>query len=74
MKLERINTFDGIMIVPKEKKDNFLFVHCAGHEDVKEADEDRLMDMLMVHGAIGVSIEDHSSVTELRKHNGKLNK
>ena len=66
MRLERINTFDGIMIVPKDKCDNFLFVHCAGHRDVKETDESRLANMLMLHGVKSVTIEDHSSVTELR--------
>ena len=66
MRLERINTFDGIRVIPKDTKDNLLFLHCSGGKDVKEADEDRLIEMLMVHGVIGVSIEDHSSVTELR--------
>ena len=66
MELERINTFDGIKVIPKDTKDNFLFLHCSGGEDVKEADEDNIMNMILAHGVEEVSIEDHSSVTELR--------
>ena len=71
MILQRINTFDGVMIIPKETRDNFLFNHCSDGKDVMGKDEAKLTNLLFLHGVTCVTIEDHSSVTELKEHQNK---
>ena len=66
MILQRINTFDGIVIIPKHEEDKFLFNHCAGGERVMEKDEDRLCEMLFMHDVGLIEILNADSVEELK--------
>ena len=71
MKLQRINAFDGIEIIPKHEEDKFLFNHCAGGERVMEKDEDRLCEMLFMHDVGLIEILNADSVEELISYQNK---
>ena len=71
MILQRINTFDGIVIIPKDEKDKFLFDHCSGGERVMEKDEARLIKMLFLHDVDLIDIQNTDSVEELTSYQNK---
>jgi hypothetical protein len=64
MILQRIQTFDGVQIIPKNAIDNILFNHCSKGEDVKDSQLPWISELLKIHGIKAIIVEDHSSVTE----------
>ena len=65
MKLERFNTFCGVMIRAYDGTDKALFKHCAGYDCIPEKDINIVENILFMHGIVSIETIDSSSVKEL---------
>ena len=71
MRLERFNTFDGVMIRAYYRADKALFKHCAGDEFILEKDAGIVTNLLFIHGVTSIETVSSSSALELDKQLAK---
>tara|TARA_R110000772_G_scaffold253676_1_gene369410 strand:- start:298 stop:513 length:216 start_codon:yes stop_codon:yes gene_type:complete len=67
MKIERFNTFEGVMVRAYYSTDRALFKHCSGDDSVAEKDMGIVEGLLFMHGVTSIETVTGASVLELNK-------
>ena len=67
MILQRISTFEGIELEPKNPVDNIIFNHCSNGEVILDVHLPYIVELLQAHGVKTIVVEDSDSVKGLSK-------
>jgi len=62
MKIERFRTADGIKIRAGSSKHKALFNHCAGADSVSSRHQQKVHEMLFIHGVKAIETTNHKSI------------